>query len=265
MHKNGPGALPAGKRRRPPTPTSPSASANEELLTAFEKMLDARVEQVAKRLDTIESSFGKKFKEIERRFDEVTLALDFQNKTVEELRLNEIPTIKNDIVKERTDMHKELDRLATYVCRENSIILGLPELMEEDTEKVVREFYRTNLQLGEEAEHIIHQRIHRVPGSMQKPRPIKIRFLRYSDKMKVHNHAKHLKGTSYVVTDDLPKRVREERRRQVPDLKRARDNGKWAAFSRSEPWKLIVVDKRSDIHGRQQGERKERQVHSAGL
>ena len=64
--------------------------------------------------------------------------------------------------------------------------MGIPEKSEkEDTEKVVKEFYKVSLGLtDEQIQGIEHQRVHRVPAA-SRPRPIKARFLRYSDKIVV--------------------------------------------------------------------------------
>lgn len=44
------------------------------------------------------------------------------------------------------------DRLHAYVMRESNVLIGLPETEEnEDTEKVVRAFYKNNLKLEEES------------------------------------------------------------------------------------------------------------------
>ena len=86
------------------------------------------------------------------------------------------------------------------------------------------------------------QRVHRCPAP-RGPRPIKARMLRYPDKVKIMKNAKHLKGTKFVITDDLPKAVREARKPQFPLLHAAKDAGKRVFFSRAEPRKLYIESK----------------------
>ena len=148
---------------------------------------------------------------------------------------------------EKMSREREIDRISSYICRENLVIMGIPELTEkEDTEKVVKDFYQKNLKMGNDLiGEIEHQRVHRVPATTR-PRPIKVRYLRYSDKVKVQQNGRQLKGTSFYIMDDLPKRVRQERSKQMPSLRAAREQGKLAFFSRAEPWKLVVIDKESE-------------------
>lgn len=91
----------------------------------------------------------------------------------------------------------------------------------------------------ERVKKIEYQRIHRVP-SAQKPRPIKARFLRFADKQAIQANAKLLRGSNIFILQDLPKRIREERKAQWPALKAAREAGKLAYFSNTDPAKLYV-------------------------
>ena len=244
------GAKPLGqaKRRRPVTPTSPDASGidNGTLLSAIEQ-INSKMDKFSERIDDMENKLIRKFKEFEHRFAEIGDALDFQNKVVEEIQ-TELPRMEKKLKTDLQDAYMEIDKVAAYATRENIVILGVPELSEnENTEEVVRDFYKTKLKIGD-GERIEHQRLHRIP-SAQKPRPIKVRFFRYDDKVKIMNHAKNLKGTSYFITDDLPKRNRQMRKEQMEQMKKAREMGKIAFFSRSEPWKLVIKDAKGGKDG----------------
>lgn len=230
------------KRRRQPSaagPVSPDALFDHTpMLAAIEKMLDVK-------LDRMEERIGRNVKAFEKKLEELAEALNSHCKLTEE-RMKEID---DKIKKEKQERESEIDRLNAYIMRENSVLLGLPETENEDTDKVVRAFYKDNLKLEEDfINNIEHQRIHRVRSAI-KPRPIKIRFLRYQDKLKVHGAAKNLKGTSFYLTDDLPKRIRDERKRKMNQLKEAREEGKIAFFSRTEPWKLVIQERRVSVRG----------------
>lgn len=229
------------KRRRPVTPTSPNPPSESlslgEFIPTLEKLLDVRMDKLNKRLDNLEGQIAKRVSQIEGKIDGFAESLNFISKEVDDLKTKGIPGIQSNL-------EREIDRLSSYICRENLVIMGIPELTDkEDTEKVVRDFYKKNLKMGEEfSRDIEHQRVHRIP-SKTKPRPIKVRFLRYGDKVSVQRHSRQLKGTSFYVLDDLPKRVRLERSQQLPALQAAKQKGKIAFFSKAEPWRLVVIDK----------------------
>ena len=142
----------------------------------------------------------------------------------------------------------ELDRqnalLQAYVARENLVVVGVPEQKNEngreDTELVFNKFVKENLEIEDKMEY---QRVHRIFSKKPGPRPIKVRFLRYSDKEAVLRNAKKLRGKPQSVFDDLPPKIREARRILLPHLKEARQQNKKAIFSKSEPDKLIIEGK----------------------
>ena len=105
----------------------------------------------------------------------------------------------------------------------------------------MRDFMITKLQFTEEeVRKIEYQRIHRVQSGVTSPKPIKVRYLRYKDKVAVQQRAKLLKGTQIYITDDLSKRVRMIRKSQMAALTTARRAGKLAFFSKVEPTKLYI-------------------------
>ena len=73
-----------------------------------------------------------------------------------------------------------------------------------------------------------------------KPRPILARFLRFTDREKVRKKVKELKGTNFVIYEDVPKELIDRRRLMLPKLKAAKEQGSRAYFSVSEPDKLYV-------------------------
>ena len=121
------------------------------------------------------------------------------------------------------------------------VFLGIEEEgKDEDVRKTLRDFYINNLKISDcEVDKIEYQRVHRVP-SKSKPRPIKARYLRYTDKALIQVNAKNLKGSKMFVAEDYPKRVRDLRQKQLGALRAARNAGKIAYFSKAEPTKLFV-------------------------
>ena len=110
----------------------------------------------------------------------------------------------------------------------------------EDTREVLWKFLEEKLHI-EDARQIEFQRVHRNGRKISnKPRPILARFLRFTDREKVRKKAKELKGTNFVIYEDLPKELIDRRRVMLPKLKVAKKQGSRAYFSVSEPDKLYV-------------------------
>ena len=181
---------------------------------------------------------------LEHRIEELVSSVSFQAKETEEL------TAKVKYLQEESDLKEkkleaEIDRLSAYIARENLVFLGIPESGERDenTKDILNNFLVEKLKFKEEqVTGIEYQRVHRVQAA-HKPRPIKARFLRFADKLAIEKNAKLLKGTKMYIAQDLPKRIRDERKAQAPALKAARNAGKLAYFSRAEPAKLIIAGK----------------------
>lgn len=236
--------------KRPRVPSSPgqingetSKSASEEKrfrATGMESetVVDMIMERLDARLNQFEEKLESKFLEISTKITEI------DTKLKDVVDSNEFASKEIDNLKERfARLEEENDRLAAYVARENLVFLGLPEVKEpgkEDVSKTLQDLYINNLKLPPDVvDKIEYQRVHRVP-SQARPRPIKARFFKYSDKELVQRNAKELKGSGMYITDDLPWRIRKERKKQLPALKAAKAMGKSAYFSRSDPTKLFV-------------------------
>ena len=205
----------------------------------------------------LQEKFGTSFAELERnimnevkqireQFAEIVNTVEYNSKDIADLK-KEMKKMKEEMNTTEKEYKEELDRVETYAARENLVFLNIPEKIQkegerENVEKVMKEFLITKLQFTEqEVDKIEYQRIPRVrSGPASLPKPIKARYLRYKDKVEIQQKAKLLKGTKIFITDDLSKRVRSIRRSQISALKTARNAGKLAYFSRTEPTKLFI-------------------------
>ena len=105
----------------------------------------------------------------------------------------------------------------------------------------MQKFFRDELDL-ESPEEIEFQRVHRV-GKKEtgSARPIIARFLRFPDPEFVFRSVLDLGDeTDVKVYADLPKEIRERRKKQWPRKKKAREEGKTVFFSRPETDKLFI-------------------------
>ena len=128
-------------------------------------------------------------------------------------------------------------------------ILETPEsldLQREDTRQVLVDFMQSVLGM-EDAQDIEFQRVHR----MGKPKLIEgnscrmiiARFLRFPDRERVLKRGRKLKDTSYKMYEDIPRELHDLRKLQMKRLKKAREEGKRANFSKSQPDKLYIDGK----------------------
>ena len=93
------------------------------------------------------------------------------------------------------------------------------------------------------ARSIEFQRVHRIgkPQASGVPRTIIARFLRYPDREGVMSRRKMLAESEVLgIGSDLPKNVVDIRRKLIPELIKAREEGKTAFFSWAEPHKLYI-------------------------
>lgn len=107
----------------------------------------------------------------------------------------------NALEKENENLGKRLDRIEQYSRRNNLRIFGLPELNGENTDAVIIDFFRDKLFLTFPPSAL--DRSHRVGKTGQNPRAIIVKFCRYRDRELVFQKKKQLRGTNYVITEDL--------------------------------------------------------------
>ena len=151
----------------------------------------------------------------------------------------EVDTLRKEI-KELKDvqLYKEV-----YNRRENLRVFYLPEVADENTSDVLHRVREDELPI-ENASQIEFQRVHRLGKETHvSTRPIIARFLKFPDRERIFQKAMELKNESDVkvkVFTDFPKEIQDRRKKQWPKLKRAREDGKTAFFTKQEPDKLFI-------------------------
>ena len=152
--------------------------------------------------------------------------------------------------------HKQVLYLKAYSRRENLKYEGIPEFSEssgqqiatskEDTKDVLVNFMENVLGI-EDAKDMEFQRVHRIgkpkSDNGNGSRTIIARFLRFSNRKRVFKRGRKLKDTDYKMYEDIPKELHDFRKAQMNKLKKARQEGKHANFSKSEPDKLYIDGK----------------------
>ena len=202
----------------------------------FERFSD--LERSVNNLHIELKTLSEKSRIIEEKTNEFEKAMDFENAELEGLK-------KKD--KKNEDKIKELEDKLLYQevhnRRENLRFFGVPESTTgvQNTFSVLHNFLKEELNL-ENAENIEFQRAHRIgkkkPGQT---RPVIVRFLKFPEREMVFRRARELEGeTDVKVYSDLPKEISERRKKQWPRLKKAREEGKIAFFSKPEPDQLFI-------------------------
>ena len=175
----------------------------------------------------------------ETKLKEMYTGLQFANVEVEDLK-----TQSRNNQQSIVSLKEHLLYQGVYNHRENLRFFGLPESIEstiEDSSEVLYCFLERDLDI-KRARSIEFHRVHRLGRKKEgTSHPIIAHFLRYPDQERVFKAA--LKAQDEIdvkVYADLPQEIQENRKKQWPRLKRAREEGKTAYFSRKEPDKLFI-------------------------
>ena len=164
------------------------------------------------------------------------------NKDVEENQAK-VKGLEEKTEDELNKLRLQILEYEVYQRRKNLRFYGIhEETRDEDTTAILYNFLETKLGMTNTCD-IKFQRVHRVGKRKQgsEPRAIIARFLRYQDRENVFAHRSSIAGKQGLgIGVDLPRQVVEIRKRLIPKMLEARGQGKRAAFSRSEPYKLFI-------------------------
>lgn len=100
-------------------------------------------------------------------------------------------------------LEERLDNLEQYSRRSNLRLYGVPDQVNEDINGLVIGIISSKLKLDITLNDL--DRVHRVgkKNDNMKPRAILIKFTNYQKRSLVYNNKRNLKGTSYVIREDL--------------------------------------------------------------
>ena len=186
---------------------------------------------------------------------------DLKNVTVKTCELEaSIVSLNQDVLEGKASLEKsnqkndeEINKLRlqllnyeVYHRRENLRFNGISEEGEaEDTKETLLKCLENRFKMAN-ARDIEVQRVHRLgkrSDKKGKPRVIIAHFLRYTDREAVFSLRSLDKESEVGIGPDFPKDVVDMRKPLIPKMLEARKQGKHAAFSRAEPYKLFIVGK----------------------
>ena len=131
-----------------------------------------------------------------------------------------------------SEIQGRVDDLEDRSRRNNLCIEGIQESPRESWESTASKVLKLIKDKLSIQRNIEIERAHRVGRSLgNRPRTIVVKFLRFQDKDEVFQKKKLLARTDIYINEDFCRATIEERNRQLPQLKQAREAGKIAYFS----------------------------------
>lgn len=202
----------------------------------------------------------ERLRQVESRNKELVHSLEFTQKEVDTLKSGntvlreELNMLKKDMSKQ-AEVQVKVDKLMEkmnyqedYSRRNNLRVDGLEEQANETwevTQDKVQRLIRDKLELGPIEVERAHRVGPRTDSNTGRPRTTIVRFVKFEDRQLVLRNSPKLKKTNIFINEDLCEASMQERRAKLPELKKARAEGKIAYFSHT---RLVI---------------KERKVHSA--
>ncbi|VDI58942.1 Hypothetical predicted protein [Mytilus galloprovincialis] len=127
-------------------------------------------------------------------------------------------------------MKKENDKLKVDLTdvqfksmRNNLIFYNIDESEEENCTETVMTFCEENLKIEQVATKIKVTDAYRLGKKSDKTRPILVKFHSFENRDFVKRNAKQLKGSSYGISEQLPREILKRRKEKLPILKDLRE------------------------------------------
>ena len=219
---------------------------------AFKQCLQCYMESTNTRMDSF-------IKEVTKDLCDIKSSLEFTQKDVAELKATQTTTesVTSNVEQDLAEVKKETDKLSELVDylenqsrRNNLRIDGVPELPNESWEQTqdqVKKTFASKLQLS--SEDIEIERAHRTGNKRHstehrneepKPRTIVVKLNKFKDREAILKQAKVIKCKGLYINEDFSQKVLEKRKDLLPQMMKARQDGKIAFLSFN---RLIVKER----------------------
>ena len=235
----------------PPPPMGPMGSPgsvqapSQDVLSKILQRLD-NMDKKLGQLDSIQLSVNKitdqvntmntKINGLETKMKTIEDSRQFDSKSIDLLQAKQkqIDSIMLKMQKLESEQKEKLLDLQSREMRDNLMFYNFKEEQGETDKKCMDKIYdlMENELNMENARNIQFHRVHRVGRfNRTKIRPIVAKFAFYPDRERVRAAAKNLEGTDFSIGQQFPKEIQERRRRLVPLMKKAKNEGKQAYIS----------------------------------
>lgn len=209
-------------------------------------IIQSTMSKITTRMDEMEKkigSFESKVKTIEQKMNtmaekvsDIERSCDFDGDSLADIRRKQreldalivkMAKLEEEQKARNTNLRSEIVDLKSRSMRDNLIFYKIAEERDECCETKILEFIETKLGIANATTEIKLHRAHRIGAYRpDRTRPIVAKFAFYPEREKVRRAAKNLKGTPYGLSEQYPKEVMETRRRLIPVMKQARQEGK---------------------------------------
>ena len=205
-----------------------------------------------------------RMRQIEVNHTELIHSLEFTQKEMDSLK-GENKLLREEIlaltmeISKKTEVEEKLNKLnermdyqEDYSRRNNLRFDGMDESPYEtweQTQNKVQRLLRDKLELGTVQLERAHRVGSRFDQGATRPRTVVARFYKFEDRQMALKNSSKLKNTNIFINEDLCGSSVQVRKNLLPELRKARNEGKIAYFSHT---KLVVKEKRERA-GQSQG------------
>lgn len=225
-------------------------------------LLEAQERSQNSAMDLVVKTFQERTKILEDDSKELMKSLEFAHAEILDLKgnmkvLQKLVSDKQvviDALQSRVvDLQERVNYHDDYSRRSNLRISGLVEQPSETWEQTltsVTKFLQEKLQLPS----VDLERAHRVgTATPSHPRTIVARFEKFGQREAALRNAKKLKGTGIYLNEDLCPASMEIKKKQIPLMKKAREEGKIAFFRHTK----LIIKERTGQYSSSTGHQKE--------
>lgn len=215
----------------------------------FKVLLETQERTQRNAMDLVVKAFQERTKALEETAQELTKSLDFAHAEILDLKRDmkllqkadtekqvNIEVLQSTVVELQQSMNYQED----YNRRNNIRITGHQEQPGETWEQTltsVTKLLEEKLQMSD----VKLERAHRVgPATASYPRAIVARFERFGQREATLRNARKLKGTGVYLNEDMCPASLEIKKKKIPQMKKAREEGKIAFFRHT---RLIIKEK----------------------
>lgn len=229
-------------------PKSKMETNNDDILSYLKK-LDTKITNVDSKLQCLENlerkvdNFDQELKKIWVKLHDMSTTMNERITIVEDKTesidfvLSQTTSKLSSLEKQKDDLHNEVTYLQAQSMRNNLVFTNIPEAPEEkneDTEVKLRSFLVDKMKIAQDqVDKLSFERVHRMGHNRNGGyRNIVAKFTLYKEKEFVRKQWKTLMGTPFFVNEQLPKEVVDKRKRLLPRMKAAREQGKtsWISY-----------------------------------
>ena len=231
----------SGNMTQPTSPGTADQSTMGLILQKLESMdkklgqLD-NIQKAVSKITVQVSDIEKKVNVLETKVNEIESSRQFDSGTLDNInkKQKEVDSMISKLKKaeqeaKENDLNAKILDMQCRSMRDNLMFYKIPEERNEtddDCEEKVLNLIEEDLEIpNAKAEMKLHT-AHRIGRyNPTKIRPIVVKFAYYPDREKVRKNANKLKGKAQGISQQFPKEIMDKRKKLVPIMKQARENG----------------------------------------